>query len=157
LIFGSKFPTVTVVHSEAAMTPFGRLLRAYRQDFGMAQGEFARRLGYRQSYISAIERGGKLPKDDKLVDAAVATFGLDPSNEVMLRQAFQLSQPSELPPPGTPFFAYHLCPQISAVMPKLTVSQTRAFQAFLADIQLSQTTRAIETDRPENALEGDFQ
>jgi transcriptional regulator with XRE-family HTH domain len=139
------------------MTPFGRLLRAFRLDSGIAQGEFAQRLGYRQSYISAIERGGKMPKDDKLVDAAVAIFDLDQSNETMLRQAFQLSQPSAMPPPDTPFFAYELFPEISDVVPKLTVSEFKTFKACLADIKLSQRSRAIKTDQPENALEGDFQ
>jgi len=55
-----NFPIVTEVHSEGAMTPFGRQLRAFRQDYGLAQGIFAKLTGFRQSYISAIERGGKL-------------------------------------------------------------------------------------------------
>ncbi len=132
------------------MTPFGRLLRAFRQDLGLAQGEFARRLGYRQSYISAIERGGRLPKDEKLVDAAILALRLDANSEIKLRQAFRLSQPSELPPPGTPFFAYDLCPQISDVMPKLTMSDVEAIKTVLADIQREQTNRSNDLNLVEH-------
>ncbi len=135
------------------MTPFGRKLRALRTDHELAQGDFARLLGFRQSYISAIECGSKLPKDDKLITAAVAVLRMDADQEAGLRQAHTLSQPSDFPPPGTPFFAYDLCVRVSGWMPRLTPSDATAFTAFLDQLeQQHRPLRPAESDLPENAV-----
>ncbi|WP_175947600.1 helix-turn-helix transcriptional regulator [Burkholderia pyrrocinia] len=49
------------------MSPFSVALRQLRAEYDVAQGELADRLGLRQSYISQLERGTKLPKDKDLV------------------------------------------------------------------------------------------
>jgi transcriptional regulator with XRE-family HTH domain len=135
------------------MTPFGRQLRAFRTDHELAQGDFARLLGFRQSYISAIECGSKLPKDDKLIIAAVAVLRMNPGQEAALRQALILSQPSDFPPPGTPFFAYDLCARVMDWMPRLTTSDATAFTAFLDHLeQQHRPLRPVESDLRENAV-----
>ncbi|WP_082117616.1 helix-turn-helix domain-containing protein [Pandoraea apista] len=51
------------------MTPFAHRLRSARTALGMSQGELSARVGYRQSYISAIECG---VKDEELVDRTIS-------------------------------------------------------------------------------------
>lgn len=113
------------------MTPFALQLRATRAAYGLAQGEFAARVGYRQSYISAIECGSKLPRDTRLIDRTISALSLDQTGATALREAFQLSQRYDFPPPGTPAFAYDVCAKLSDVIPKLTQADAKALYEFL--------------------------
>ncbi|WP_150623016.1 helix-turn-helix domain-containing protein [Pandoraea horticolens] len=80
------------------MTPFAHRLRAARTALGISQGELSACVGYRQSYISAIECGVKLPKDEELVDRTIAALELTDDEAQLLRSAFQQSQLLSLPP-----------------------------------------------------------
>ncbi|MFM0203825.1 helix-turn-helix transcriptional regulator [Paraburkholderia fungorum] len=70
-----------------SMSRFSVALRQLRAELELAQGEFAALLGFRQAYISALECGTKLPKDDELVRKIVEVLDLSPAHETMLRQA----------------------------------------------------------------------
>lgn len=91
------------------MTPFSIALRTLRNRFQLDQGEFATRLGYRQAYISALECGTKLPKDENLVQKIISLLDLGAADEVALWQAYNVSKRFDLPPKGAPVTAFKLC------------------------------------------------
>lgn len=102
------------------MTPFSIALRTLRNRFQLDQGEFATRLGYRQAYISALECGTKLPKDESLVQKIISLLDLGAADEVALWQAYNVSRRFDLPPKGAPATAFKLCAQLSEML--LTMS-----------------------------------
>ncbi|MFM0380099.1 helix-turn-helix transcriptional regulator [Paraburkholderia strydomiana] len=134
------------------MTPFALQLRAIRATYGLAQGEFARRVGHRQGYVSAIECGAKLPKDTELVERTIVALELDAAHATALREAFHRSQQYELPPPGSPAFAYDLCANFREILPHLTQANAKALQEFFGLIaraqRTSQGTDARSAQRP---------
>ena len=134
------------------MTPFALQLRSSRTASGLAQGEFATRVGYRQSYISAIECGSKLPKDTKLLEQTISVLKLDLDNAMALREAFQRSQRYDFPPPGTPAFAYDVCAKLSQVVPKLTQANAKLLDQLvdLIDRDQGQPT-IVNTQRTQRA------
>lgn len=50
------------------MSPFGQLLHELRQKSGLRQVELAERMGYEQSYLSALELGVKGPPPTEFID-----------------------------------------------------------------------------------------
>lgn len=113
------------------MTPFALQLRIARAACAMAQNEFSTRIGYRQSYVSAVECGNKLPKSIEFVEQAIAGLQMSETDADALREAFQQSQPTDFPPPGTPTYAYDVCATLSAVIPKLSQNDVTALREFL--------------------------
>lgn len=130
------------------MTPFALQLRAARTEYGITQGDFANRVGYRQSYISAIECGTKLPKDTKLIERTVLALDLDDDGANALREALQRSQSHRLPPPGSPAFAYDICAQLSAVMPGLTQAHAKVLRQAIAEVKRIQRQSNIAPVQP---------
>lgn len=59
------------------MSPFATAFRDLRVFCGMRQAEFAAKLGYEQSYISAIELGSKGPPGEDFVNKLVERLNLD--------------------------------------------------------------------------------
>jgi transcriptional regulator with XRE-family HTH domain len=133
------------------MTPFALQLRATRAAYGLAQGEFAARVGYRQSYISAIECGSKLPRDARLIDRTISALDLDDTGATALRAAFRRSQRYDFPPPGTPAFAYDVCARLSDVIPRLTQADAKALYEFL---NLLDRVRHPSSDAATQAIHG---
>lgn len=113
------------------MSPFSIVLRMLRARFELAQGEFAARLGCRQSYISALECGSKLPKEAELVERIVRVLDLGGADEASLREAFEVSRHFSLPQRGAPAAAYHLCAQFSELLPTLSPADAKALSAML--------------------------
>jgi transcriptional regulator with XRE-family HTH domain len=113
------------------MTPFALQLRIARASCGLAQNEFSARIGYRQSYVSAVECGNKLPKGDTFVESAIVALKMNQADAEALRQAFHQSQPTDFPPPGTPTYAYDVCATLSDVIPKLSQTDVAALREFL--------------------------
>ena len=113
------------------MSPFSVALRQLRAHYGIAQGEFASRLGLRQAYISRLECGTRLPKNDDLVTKIVDAFRLSPEQEVGLWQAFDASQRVEFPPPGASPDAYAFCTRLSVAFPNLSPVHFQALSSVL--------------------------
>lgn len=113
------------------MSPFSVALRQLRAELELAQGEFAALLGFRQAYISALECGTKLPKDDELVRKMVEVLNLGSAQETMLRQAVNVSRRFDLPPPGAPAAAYNYFAQLSEALPTLSSADFKALSAVL--------------------------
>jgi transcriptional regulator with XRE-family HTH domain len=73
------------------MSPISILLRDLRTFCGLKQAEFAEKVGVEQSYVSAIEVGGKGPPGEDFVERLVAAFDLDASWERRLHEAIEQS------------------------------------------------------------------
>jgi transcriptional regulator with XRE-family HTH domain len=73
------------------MSPFSVLLRDLRTFCGLKQAEFAEKVGVEQSYVSAIEVGGKGPPGRDFVERLVEAFDLDSSWEQRLHEAIEQS------------------------------------------------------------------
>jgi transcriptional regulator with XRE-family HTH domain len=73
------------------MSPFSILLRELRTFCGLKQADFAEKLGVEQSYVSAIEIGGKGPPGADFVERLVSAFHLDSSWEQRLLDAIEQS------------------------------------------------------------------
>ncbi|MDK1383476.1 helix-turn-helix transcriptional regulator [Ralstonia nicotianae] len=138
---------------DSPMSPFSIVLRTLRTKCELAQGEFAARLGYRQSYISALECGSKLPKEVELIRRIVHVLDLDDADEASLRDAFEVSRHFSLPPRGAPAAAYHLCAQFSQVLPNLSPADVKALSAVLEVFQRGNRTVTHASRASEHAKE----
>ncbi|NHZ82266.1 helix-turn-helix domain-containing protein [Massilia sp. CCM 8695] len=74
------------------MSPFSAAFRELRIFCGLRQSEFAARLGYEQSYISAIELGTKGPPTDAFIERLVERLELDEAWRGRLCSALEESQ-----------------------------------------------------------------
>ena len=74
------------------MGPFATAFRDLRIVCGLRQAEFATRLGFAQSYISAIELGTKGPPAPDFVDRLVERLGLGDDWKARLFDALEESQ-----------------------------------------------------------------
>lgn len=74
------------------MSPFSTVFRELRASFGMRQAEFASKLGYEQSYVSAIEVGTKGPPNQEFIERVIAALELDEPWRQKLLEALNESQ-----------------------------------------------------------------
>lgn len=74
------------------MSPFATAFRDLRVFCGMRQAEFATKLGFEQSYISAIELGSKGPPGEEFLARLVERLTLDDMWQGRLRVALDESQ-----------------------------------------------------------------
>ena len=74
------------------MSPFATAFRDLRMACGFRQAEFAARLGFEQSYISAIELGTKGPPAPDFVNRLVERLGLSDDWKSRLFSALDESQ-----------------------------------------------------------------
>ena len=116
------------------MSPFSVALRQLRAEYDVAQGELADRLGLRQSYISQLERGSKLPKDKDLVRKIVQALHLHPQEEASLWQAFQASRKFDFPPSDAPAAAYRYFAKLSDALPRLSSADFNVLSTFLDSV-----------------------
>ncbi|WP_420210628.1 helix-turn-helix domain-containing protein [Burkholderia aenigmatica] len=116
------------------MSPFSVALRQLRAEYDVAQGELADRLGLRQSYISQLERGTKLPRDRDLVRKIVEALSLHPQEEASLWQAFQASRRFDLPPNDAPPAAYRYFAKLSDALPRLSSADFNTLSTFLDSV-----------------------
>lgn len=74
------------------MSPFSLLLHDLRMRYGVRQVELAKRMGYEQSYISALESGLKGPPTPEFVDRLIAELALPSDEAAEVRRAAGASQ-----------------------------------------------------------------
>lgn len=74
------------------MSPFSHLLHDFRLRHGLRQAELAERIGYEQSYISALEVGLKGPPPNDFVERFSTGLGLAQEEKAALYQAVDASQ-----------------------------------------------------------------
>jgi len=90
------------------MSPFAKAFRDLRVFCGMRQAEFAAKLGFEQSYISAIELGSKGPPGDEFVSKLVERLDLDDAWQDRLRVALDESQRRLVLPNGASEDVYRM-------------------------------------------------
>ena len=130
------------------MSPFSIVLRTLRARFSLGQGEFAARLGYRQTYISALECGTKLPKDEELVQKIVSALDLGQGDETALRRAYNISKRFEFPPHGVAAEAYALCFELSEALPALSSEEINTMRVVLDSVRRASMAAAISRNAP---------
>ncbi|NTY41460.1 helix-turn-helix transcriptional regulator [Burkholderia diffusa] len=130
------------------MSPFSVALRQLRAEYDVAQGELANRLGLRQSYISQLERGTKLPKDKDLVRKIVQALQLRPEEEASLWQAFQASRKFDFPPSDAPAAAYRYFAKLSDALPRLSTADFNTLSTFLDSVGDDNDPNKIGTSDP---------
>lgn len=74
------------------MSPFSEFLHNIRVRHGLRQADLAKRIGYEQSYISALEVGLKGPPTDEFVERLAVALELTEEEQAKLRAAVQASQ-----------------------------------------------------------------
>ncbi|HBD37908.1 MAG TPA: hypothetical protein DC084_30440 [Cupriavidus sp.] len=84
---------------QRSMSPFSFLLNKLRLENGLRQADLAERMGYEQTYLSALEVGAKGPPTRQFVERLIYVLDLDKSMATQLFEAWDDSQRQiEIPP-----------------------------------------------------------
>lgn len=113
------------------MSPFAIAFRDLRVFCGMRQAEFATKLGYEQSYISAIELGSKGPPGDDFVSRLVEGLNLDEPWQNRLRDALDESQRRIVLPHGASEEVYRVFNELRRQIDTLRPVQLELMQLAL--------------------------
>lgn len=92
-------------------SPIGVFTRDTRRAHGLRQHEVAKRLGYEQAYISAIELGAKIPSQEFL-ERLARSLELDDRQRAEMMQAAHDSQRRYVLPAEVPTEIYLLCSEL---------------------------------------------
>lgn len=84
------------------VSPFSVYLRELRMRCRMRQEELARRLGYKQSYLSALEVGTKGPPNEEFLARLIESLDLSGSEQSALECAVRDSQRKYIIPNTAP-------------------------------------------------------
>ena len=120
------------------MSPFSHLLHDLRMRRRIRQVDLAERMGYEQSYISALEAGLKGPPTPEFVERLVKGLDLPEDEERELRAAAEASQRKLVIEPDTPQDVYWLLNRLRSKLNVLTPAQVRVINDVL-DMSPSQT------------------
>ena len=74
------------------MSPFAHLLRELREKRKLRQKDAAEILGYEQSYLSALENGGKGPPQKNFINRLIMKYGLNDDEQSHLLIALKQSK-----------------------------------------------------------------
>lgn len=74
------------------MSPFAHLLRELREKRKLRQKDAAEILGYEQSYLSALENGGKGPPQKNFINRLIMKYGLNDDEQNQLLTALNQSK-----------------------------------------------------------------
>lgn len=102
-----------------------------RVSLDLRQFEMAERLGYEQSYVSAIEVGIKGPPPKKFVSLLIDNLKLDESWQARLWDALELSQRKIVLPNETPEAVYRLCNELRLQLDQLHPTQVELIRIAL--------------------------
>lgn len=114
------------------MSPFSQLLHNLRVRHGLRQADLAERIGYEQSYISALEVGLKGPPTDEFLGRIAAAVPLTQAEQEDLRAAAQASQRKLVIDPDAPPDIYWLLNDLRDEVRHLTPVQVRMIRDVLA-------------------------
>lgn len=139
-----------------AMSPFSHLLHELRMRYEVRQSDLAERLGYEQSYISALEVGVKGPPTPEFVEKLIAALNLSEDEEYALRNAVDASQRKLVLGPDTPQDVYWMLKDLREQVNVLHPVQLKMIQDAL-DLkgkfaeQQPEAVRRIKRRRKEEA------
>lgn len=114
------------------MSPFSQFLHDLRVRHGLRQADLARRIGYEQSYISALEIGLKGPPTDEFLDRVSVAMSLTETQQENLRAAAQASQRKLVIEPDAPPDIYWLLNDLRDEVQHLTPVQVRMIREVIA-------------------------
>lgn len=129
------------------MSPFACELLEVRNRLGLLQGDFAKLIGYDQSYVSALESGIKGPPSPEFIETLIAVSGLSDSEAERVRKAADASVRVLEIPRDTPEDAYWMLAELREALPTLHPAQVRMIQDLL-EIPPGQKQPSAETPQP---------
>lgn len=94
------------------MNPFSIALRDLRLRLGLRQEELAVRLGYEQTYISALERGSRGPPGEKILSRLGEKLQLSADEQARLATAAQQSRRRFVLPGDAPGEVFEMCSEL---------------------------------------------
>jgi len=113
------------------MTPFGSLLRFYRNERGIPLTDLARQIPLSVKILSAIETGRRRPPGREDISAIAKVLNLIPTEAAALAEAAQYSTPLlRLPENATPR-EYRLAHRVVSSLRRLSEPEMAAIHAVL--------------------------
>lgn len=109
------------------------------------QAELAERMGYEQSYISALEQGVKGPPTQAFLDAVAKAFLLSEDEIHELHAAAEASQRKLVIDADVPQDVYWLLSRLRATVHRLTPTQVRVINDVLG---MADTPSEVWSDQP---------
>lgn len=138
------------------MSPFSHLLQEIRVRHSLRQADLAKRIGYEQSYISALEVGLKGPPTDEFLDRLAAAVPLTQAEQDDLRAAAQASKRKLVIDPDAPSDIFWLLSDLRDEIQHLTPVQVRMIRDVLALRcamgALREPTRRVKRRRNQEAI-----
>jgi transcriptional regulator with XRE-family HTH domain len=113
------------------MSPFSHFLHDLRMRHGVRQVDLAERIGYEQSYISALEAGAKGPPTQEFIDRLRTVLSLSDDEARSLKAAADASQRKLVIDADMPQDVYWLLSRLRATLPALTPTQVRVINEVL--------------------------
>jgi len=114
------------------MSPFSHFLYDLRMRRQIRQVELAERIGYEQSYISALEAGLKGPPTQEFVDRLKSELKLSAEDARALQGAVDASQRRLVLELDMPQDVYWLIKRLREKLPELTPTQVRVINDVLS-------------------------
>lgn len=128
----SKFSAVITNHHGPAVSPFSNYLREVRKRYRMRQEELAQRLGYRQSYLSALEVGTKGPPNEEFLARFVTSLDLSGSDQGALERAVQNSQRKYVIPNTAPMELFLMMRELWEALETLPPAHIQVIRGVIA-------------------------
>lgn len=123
------------------MSPLSSVLHELRNEHGLRQSELAERLGYEQSYISALEIGAKGPPPPEFVTRLIVGLHLNAVWQARLWESLEFSQRKIVLPPEASESIYRLCNALRQQIDSLHPAQIELMRMAL------ELPRSLATDK----------
>lgn len=129
------------------MSPISNDLRELRNIHGLRQGDLATKLGYEQSYVSAIEVGSKGPPTQEFVERLISVLALDDAWRARLLESLDASQRKLTVPGQAPESVFRLCNELRKQIDHLHPAQVELIRAALQIPERLLSTQRLENGR----------
>lgn len=113
------------------MSPISTLLQSIRVQHRISQTELAERIGYEQTYISALELSKKGPPSADYIERFADELGLSDALRQQLRAAANASQRTVAIKDDVPEEVYWLLKDLRDQLPKLCARRARVLREIL--------------------------
>jgi transcriptional regulator with XRE-family HTH domain len=129
-------------------SPFAMKFRELRYQRGMRQHELADRMGFKRSYVSALENDLKNAPTEEFLEAACSALQLSESEANALRQAHLASQRRYAVPEDVSPETFEFIAELFARLDTLNAEGVKALRQMLTAL----STRAEARPRPAMTL-----
>ncbi|HQS58353.1 MAG: hypothetical protein B7Y56_09730 [Gallionellales bacterium 35-53-114] len=127
------------------MRPFAILLKSLRKMSGLRQSDLAEKLGYEQSYVSALELGLKGPPTDEFVNQLIGVLKLSSEDQKTLNEAVKASQGKFNIPTEAPTEVYWLFHRFRQQIDHLHPTQIELIEKILSlSINIGVTSKSSQ-------------